>query len=472
MELKQYQVLDTVLAGWKMGCKFQKHPYLYYFLLRYFAHPLQFEKQVKWNGKFGIYLSPRFALLTAGGGLSSPEELKSSGHALKAMIESVSGALNAARNNKPVIWFDYTVPSVLIKAFEVESICTSMFAKIVNILEPYGTKVHLEAAENEGITSDMCSMTRIPIGAYILKQLPEPFALISTGHPCDSGRSSNQILDYISGKNVPVFSADTSYERDAHAIDNYTQSIWGMVRFLEKLLNKKMNWDKLRSLVEELNRFNHYLREVTELHRSVPSPGLGWISLEAIWPLRLFGVGSPHASEFAKELYQISKDRVTKKKGKQAKKEKIRVIITGPPVYFTDFYRWMEKEFGAYVVADYLVQTVHPEIDTSSEEAIIRGIAIDNINLGMTRQSHGPVELIIDDLEGIIDAYSADCIISFGNVACKHKNGVPEIFRAVCRKSGLPHLLMATDLFDERENSEEEIKKQISEFFKNSGLTK
>ncbi len=98
------------------------------------------------------------------------------------------------------------------------------------------------------------------------------------------------------------------------------------------------------------------------------------------------------------------------------------------------------------------------------------GGALDNMLLGMARQSHGPVELIADDLEGIIDAYSADCIISYGNIACKHKNGVPKIFKDICNKSGLPSLLMKTDLFDKRINSEEEIKQQISDFFIDSGL--
>jgi benzoyl-CoA reductase/2-hydroxyglutaryl-CoA dehydratase subunit BcrC/BadD/HgdB len=464
MPLKPYELLDTTLLIWKQSQTILKYPFLAYLGFRYIARPLFGGEETEKNKV------NRFALLQAGGGLSPPEELRAMRHSLQAQIASVGGATEAAKQNEPVVWFDWTAPSVLIKAFGVESICTSMFSKIPNFMGSDCTTDHLEAAENEGVSPDMCSMTRLPIGAYILNQLPEPHAFISTGHPCDSGRSSNQILNYLCGKDVPVFASDSPYDRGESGIAQYTRDVWEMVKFLEKHLGRPMDWDRLKALVDEMNLFNHYLKETAEMHRNVPSPGLGFASLTYTWPLRLFAPGAPEGTKYAKALYDISRDRIGKKSQKRAKKEKIRVIITGPPVIFTDFYRWMEKEFGAYVVADYLVQTVNPEIDTSSEEAMIRGIALDNMLLGMARQSHGPVELIADDLEGIIDAYSADCIISYGNIACKHKNGVPKIFKDICNKSGLPSLLMKTDLFDKRINSEEEIKQQISDFFIDSGL--
>jgi len=466
MELKPYELLDTTLMIWRQSETMLKYPFLAYLGFRYVARPIFNREETEKNS------INRFALLQAGWGLSPPEELRAIRYSLQAQLESVGGATEAAKQKAPVVWFDWTAPSVLIKAFGVESICTSMFSKIPNFLGSDCTIEHLEAAENEGVSSDMCSMTRLPIGAYILNQLPEPFAFISTGHPCDSGRSSNQILNYLCGRDVPVFATDSPYATGEAGVDQYTRDLWDMVRFLEKHLGKKMDWDRLKELVEEVNQFNHYLKETAEMHRNVPSPGLGFVSLIYTWPLRLFAPGSPEGTQYAKALYDISRERIGKKSRKQAKKEKIRVIITGPPVIFTDFYRWMEKEFGAYVVADYLVQTVNPEIDTSSEEAMIRGIAQDNMLLGMARQSHGPVELIAEDLESIIDAYAADCIISYGNIACKHKNGVPKIFKDICNKSGLPSLLMKTDLFDKRVNSEEEIKRQIRDFFIDNGLVK
>ncbi len=475
MDLKPNELLERALLIWEYGYKLTKNPRWAYFFLKYLApsiYNLSLNDFAANLLKDRIAAIDKFAYESMGQGMLSVEELKAVHHGLKAVIDSVGGTLEAAKRDEPVVWFDYTIPSVILDAFEVKGICTSMFSKAVNYAGSDYAVGHLEAAENAGITSEMCSMTRIPVGAYFLEQLPKPIAVLSTAHPCDSGRSASQLLDYLS--EAPTFTMDSPYDREEDSIGHYAENLWEMIRFLENHLGRKMNWDKLKESIGELNQFNHYLREVAELHRAIPSPGLGFITLELIWPIRLFAAGSASGTKVAELLYEISKKRVENKKERRTreKKEKVRVMLSGAPVYFVDTYLWMQKEFGAYVVADYLVQTTNPEIDTSSKDSMIKGLATDNLNLGMVRQSHGTVELIIEDIENLIDQYAPDCIIFCGNVHCKHKKSVPKIIKDTCKKSGIPTLNMQLDLFDKRANSEEEIKRQIKEFFISSGLVK
>ena len=461
MEAVSYDYLDNVVNIWRFGRKLTKHPYLAYFNIKYFAPPM-----IKLN--FFNRAELKFAFESIGQGLLSPQELKAMYYCLDALVESVGGVLAAARNNEPVVWFDYTVPSIILNAFGVASICTSMVSKTPNYLGADCLIEHFEAAENAGVSSEICSMTRLPLGAVLMNQMPKPVALLTTAQPCDSGRTVSQMLDYLA--DAPSFVIDSIYDKDEESIGHYSADIMAMIEFLEKILGRKLDWDKLKTHVEELNLFNYYLREVSQMHRAIPSPGLGFIFLESSWPLRLFASGYPSATKFGKTIYDIGKQRITKDLHKRKKEEKIRVMISGAPMYFMDIYLWMQKEFHAYVVADYLVQTANPEIDTSTRESMIRGLTIDNLHLGMLRQSHGPVEFIIEDIENLIDEYSPDCLIFCGNIHCKHKKSVPKIINDTCKKTGVPTLNMSLDLFDPRANSEDTIKKQIKDFFINNGL--
>lgn len=461
MEAVSYDYLDNVVNVWNLGRKLTRHPYLAYLNIKYVAPPL-----IKLN--FFNRAELKFAFESIGQGLLSPQELKAMHYCLDALVESVGAALEAAAKNEPVVWYDYTVPSIILNAFGAAGICTSMVSKTPSYLGLDCLVDHFEAAENAGVSSEICSMTRLPLGAVLMNQMPKPAALLTTAQPCDSGRTVSQMLDYLA--DAPSFTIDSIYDKDEESIAHYSANLFDMIQFLQKVLNRKLDWDRLKMFVDELNMFNYYLREVSQMHRAIPSPGLGFIFLESSWPLRLFAAGYPSATKFGETIYEIGKRRITKDVEKRKKKEKIRVMISGAPTYFMDIYQWMQKEFDAYVVADYLVQTANPEIDTSTRESLIRGIAIDNLHLGMLRQSHGPVEFIIEDIENLIDEYSPDCLIFCGNIHCKHKKSVPKIIKDTCRTSGVPTLNMSLDLFDPRVNSEEAIKKQIKDFFINNGL--
>ncbi len=456
MKQKQFELLEIAMKNMNMLYNLLQHPYIAYFLLRYIAHPLLFRKETDANKL------RRFGFKGIGGGLLTPEELNASKYGLKAMLDTLGGALESGKNNDPVVWFDWAAPTAIVKAFDTEIIVPSIFNVLSNNIGTDGSAFYTETAENEGISPDICSGNKIAIGAYLLNQLPKPSVIVGSSHPCDSNRSQSQILSFF--ENVPTFISDAAYARDEDALNKSAQSTWDLIRFLEKHLGKKINWDKLKSISEELNQFNYYFNEITEMHRAIPSPALA-VSLYPMYKMRQNVVGSPDATKMAEELYKIAKKRVSVKRKWRANKEKIRIIMVMPPLAFAELYKWMEKEFGAVVVSDYIGGSGYPEIDTSSEESIIKGITLENLHLGMTRQTHGTIEFTTDELERIIDEFSGDCLIYNSHIACKQNLAADKIIKDVCTKSGLPVLFMEVDIFDKRLVSEEEIKRQIKDFF-------
>ncbi len=458
--MKPFQILDSQIKGWKSIIKQLEHPYFSYFLMRFIAHPkLFYETDANKDNRYGF--------MKAGGGYATPRELIAQKYMIKAFLESAGEARTADLNNEPVIWFDWPAPVEILKAFNVAYFCQSFFMFASQSKGGRGVIEQIDACEDERITSDLCSMTRISFGAYLTEQIPRPSAIIGTAHPCDSARSVNQLYDYYTG--VPTFTLDTPYGRDEDSLNHYAENVWEMIRFLENHLGKKINWDKLKSVIEEVNKYNYYFREVTMMHRAIPSPGL--VLPEIIsWITNIFASGSKNLTAMAKIYYEISKRRIKKPNFLRARKEKIRVLICDTTVVFTELFSWMKKEFGAVVVGDYVGDRINPEIDTSTHESMVKGIAADKLYMGMIRQAHGPIEFTTEELTRNIENFSADCVIFNGHISCKFNSSSQKIIKDTCKKAGVPALFMEVDIYDQRVVPEKEMQRQIKEFFVTNGL--
>ena len=137
---------------------------------------------------------------------------------------------------------------------------------------------------------------------------------------------------------------------------------------------------------------------------------------------------------------------------------------------FSNIFPWLERRFGAVVVADLIARVQTVQIDISSEESMIRGLAKTHLYVSMAKQCRGPIEFFTEELERIIDEYSGDCLIFTRHNGCKHGWAGLKIIKDICKSSGLPVLFLSTDIFDKRNSPEEEIKKQIVNFFRSNGL--
>jgi len=192
-------------------------------------------------------------------------------------------------------------------------------------------------------------------------------------------------------------------------------------------------------------------------------------SLGVAWVTREISIRSSHALSLARELYFGVKKRYDAGAG-VVKNEKIRVLLWFPPIaFFTYLFKWMENEFGAVIVADFIGQVSTVQVDTSSKENMIEGLAKTQMNLAMGRQCHGPVEFITDEMEKFIDDYSVDCMIFTGHQGCKHGWAALKIIQDICKKRGLPVLYLGVDIMDQRILDEQGVRDEITGFFRSHG---
>jgi benzoyl-CoA reductase/2-hydroxyglutaryl-CoA dehydratase subunit BcrC/BadD/HgdB len=437
-----------------------KFPRFTNFIL-YILRPLYVPSRETWfNRKI------RYGFLTFGAGLLSTDAFRAFGNGAKAFLENFDEVIKADKENKPVVWVEWILNAEILAAFDVTAFCSAAMNIFANTESMSAPSLIIEEAENQGTPIEYCSAMKLNVGAYLLNQIPRPSLIIAGSHPCDTNVSVAQTMEYLTG--APSFIFDVPYWKDDDSFKYTEQQIWNQIACLEEHLGKKIDWDKLREMLENVNRFNFYLSEICEMHKAVPCPGT-MINLGYAWIVREVNLKSPYALKMAQGLYESVKKNYLAGKG-VIKNEKIRVLLWFPPIaFFTYIFKWMEHEFDAVIVADFIGQVSTVPIDTSTNETMIRDLARTQMHLAMGRQCHGPVEFITDEMEKFFDDYQIDCMIFTGHQGCKHGWAAAKIIQDICARREMPALYLTIDIMDQRCLDEQGVKNEITRFFKTQG---
>jgi len=388
--------------------------------------------------------------------------------ALQALKQYLENAFECAeKHERPLVWLEWCVSTDLILAFGAQPMCTEGLVAILLLLYPEANLSLIDIGEQAGVPVEYCSASKNAVGAAISQQLPPPDCIVTSSHPCDSIVSSYQSLEFLA--NVPTFRLDTPYWDDERSLDYYAGEIKSLISFLETNFGHKLDYDRLREVLTEVNVTNELIMEVNEMYRAKPCPG-SIFSTVLTWVARIIGLGSPHVTEVARRLHKVTQERVEAGVG-TVKNERIRVIWFDVPIAFYPVVTWMEETFGAVIVTDVVSYLNTPIIDTSTPESMRRGLAESYMNLAMARQFHGPVDYYLRDLDRICQEYGGDCFIFAGHAGCKHSWATTRILKEYMKKIEMPLLVLSSDIFDRRVTNENQIKAQIEEFFKSSGLT-
>ncbi len=408
----------------------------------------------------------RYGLLTVGGGLHSPDVLKAYGYGAKAIFDNFREVERSAASAKPIVWVEWILNAEMLEAFNVTSFCSAALNIFGNVDSMKTPSRMIEEAENQGTPVEYCSAMKMNIGAYLLNQIPHPALIIAGSHPCDTNVSVSQTIEFLTG--APSYIFDVPYWKDDESFAYTEKQIWNQITFLEKHLNRKIDWERLREMLERVNAFNFYLGEICEMHKAIPCPGT-MINLAFAWVVREINVRSHYAVKMAENMYRAVKKNYDRGRG-VIRNEKVRVLLWFPPVaFFTYLFKWMEHELGAVIVADFIGQVSTIQIDTSSRETMIRDLARTQTFEAMGRQCHGPVEFITDEMEKYIEDYQVDCMIFSGHQGCKHGWAALKIIQDICNERGLPVLYLNIDIMDQRLLDEKGVRDEIRLFFKTNG---
>ncbi|MGQ9571889.1 MAG: 2-hydroxyacyl-CoA dehydratase subunit D [Dehalococcoidia bacterium] len=369
--------------------------------------------------------------------------------------------MSAIEEGRKLVWQHLLMTPEIFRALDIETFNADSYSPQMAGLRKEGPAEFIDVAENAGVPIDTCSILKGEVGAILAGQMPTPSLFVTQSHPCDAMVAGLQMVQNLI--NVPTFCLDAPVWNDDRAIDYYAQQMKEMVTFLEEHTGQKLDHDRLREVVEESNRAMELRLAVNELKRAVPCPMsslFSWLAFQVYFA----SAGSPECTDFFRQLLDYMEQRAKAGTG-AVPEEKVRVIWGGPPLFFGDVGGWMERQWGAVMVAILWGYEGYHYIDTSSYDSMMRGLAQKLLDQIMAREFRGPFEYYLNDFLRIYEEFKGDCLIFPGSIACKSLQGTIGILKDACREMGIPMLVVGLDLFDERVTPEDAIKAQIEQFF-------
>ncbi|MFC1856600.1 2-hydroxyacyl-CoA dehydratase subunit D [Thermodesulfobacteriota bacterium] len=340
------------------------------------------------------------------------------------------------------------------------------------------SKRFIEAAERRGYSHDVCSYYKTVFG-YLLEGLdipevagidwPKPDLLLGSRSVCVVHPLGIRMLQrYLK---VPAFVADTplihprmDQHRNPqkrfsehstigvhykHAIeDHYIEYVKGQIRslikFLEEVSGKKLDYDRLREAVELSSKASELFLEIQDMRRNVPCP----VGAEDIMPLiapSFYWAGTQRAVKIYEEARNEVKENAAQGKGAIAD-ERHRLYFEGiPPWYHLGLFNYL-AEYGAVSVAEtYPFEFVHvmdPDRDP-----------IDNLADKALRYLYNmPDQERLDVILNSIDAYHIDGAVMWNSICCKIHTGFTGMMSYDLQKEfNIPTLVLDADQADPRD---------------------
>lgn len=301
---------------------------------------------------------------------------------IRAIVDQrYKDGLEAVKAGKPVAWSMYTwwEADPILNAMDIEPIYPENHGTVcasTGIAQSY-----LDRSDIEGFPNYLCGYLRSCFGytAKMVKDLrgeipseapiggmPKPMLLVCSNIFCDARFKAFQALGRYLDAPVWVLEVpfpgvkesmmEGAYER---VISFIVEQLREFITFLERLLGKKMDWDKLDEVVhvtEELCRAWH---KVNELRKAIPCPMHSrdfWSAMTGCVPL------APNLKEMIglyRNMYEEVKGRVDNHIG-AVSEEKYRLLFTEIPPWFNlRFFDKLAERGWNFVIESW---SYHPPI--------------------------------------------------------------------------------------------------------------
>jgi hypothetical protein len=361
-----------------------------------------------------------------------------------------------------VAWQQLCVFPELFHAMDIVNICPEELPKYAGFHDWEATCRVLDMGK-QWIPEYLCSLNKYMVAALLAGIVPAPDLIVHASQPCDSGQGTYPSIATYLG--VPMFSFDIPYWDDERTYDYLADQVASLVEFLEKTTGRKLDYDRLRQVMEYSNQAQAYINAIYELRKAIPCPIGGRLSqyMSQAWRELM---GNPGLVDYYRGIYEAAKDKVDKGQG-YLPQEKIRLgyIYLQHGIY-GDLVDWMGDEHGANVVIDYMTpRNINLFEDLSSPRQIFKALARKLAAMPMGWQSRGPANYFIDGTVNVCRDFKVDAGIFAGHVGCKQTWAMAALVRdRLYDELAIPVLMFDIDLWDPRVVTKEEVREKLDTF--------
>ena len=305
-------------------------------------------------------------------------------------------SLEAMQKGKPTAWSmgTWLQGDPILAAMDVEIVFPENYG---TVCAATGAAEHfLKKADEEGFPTYMCGYARNCLGyAATMKDLggqipsnapmggmPKPVLLLGAGTACDARFKWFQALGrYL---DTPVWVLEMPHPdageslkggADKHYIDFIVKELREFVSFLERLLGKKMDWDKLDEITHYAEKIQLVWHEVNELRKATPCPMHSrdfWTCMQGA--SFLSGGDLRQILELYQKLYDEVKHRVDNKAGAIAEEKFRLAFFELPPWHSLGFFDELAKRGWNFVIESWSYHPFEP-IDLSGVKDPLERIA-------------------------------------------------------------------------------------------------
>ncbi len=391
------------------------------------------------------------------------------GHLLAAVIRNnielytnIADAM--ADKNRKVALFEFGLVPQIFFSFDCAPLCLEFFPSFFTRTNMSVVYEFLDAAEEAGVPTDVCSTDLFILGAALRDELPENSFFVTSSSPCDGTRIAYPILHKI--LDCPMLFLDAPFRYDGDAIRYYARQLQDeLIPFMEHTTGRKFDADRFCEVIHESNKAYELLVDLHDTFTVKPAPHPALLRLMPFGSF-IMGAGHPSLTETMRILSEDAARRVREGRTQGPFKEKHRVLwVHVPPTYDFELFAWMEEQFGAMVVSNSLSSTTVLEpIDATSMESMFEGIAWQGLDMTMSLMRFDTGKLINFSLDAYAH-YKCDCMIVTQHVGCKSICGARGVLAKVCRKKDIPVLFLEFDYNDDRVLPPQLMRNQIEEFF-------
>ncbi len=300
---------------------------------------------------------------------------------LRALVDGMyEKAVAASEEGKPTAWcmVNWWLGDVALRAMDVACVYPEDYGAVC---AAFGVApAHLARADSDGFPTHMCGYARNCIGyASIMKDLggippeapmsgmPRPTLLLGSGYFCDTRYKWFQALGrYL---DAPVWVLDMPHPgviesriegTHEHNIKFLVEELKGFIGFLEDVLGRKMDWDKLEELIDAVIEMNREWYRVNELRKAKPCPMHSrdfWSSM----PASLYTAGDPReTTALYKAMYDEVKSLAENHIG-AIPEEKYRLAFAElPPWHSLGFFNQLAERGWNFVVESWAYHPPKP----------------------------------------------------------------------------------------------------------------
>jgi benzoyl-CoA reductase/2-hydroxyglutaryl-CoA dehydratase subunit BcrC/BadD/HgdB len=370
-------------------------------------------------------------------------------------------------------------------AMDITPICLELLSVMMTFIYKRGTTEFLDYCNEVGYTETSCSSQRGSLGAYLAGVGAEiDFVVTDTPGVCDTNANAFSFAAAYLEK--PFFSLDMPPVLAEKRSDTYHREDYkALIKFLEKQTGKKLDPDRLRETLREIEKQDEIIAELEDLGRIVPNPLPVAFNL-IMYSSRFLFAGMPGCTEVLESLLKVGIENAKKNiSGLISGVEKIRSYFCYIDHYTQNLRLWqMLEELGISYNGNILSRSWTPlsphvkefnldravyKIDTTDMNTMIDSIAFLNSRMPMIKSIRGPYDapdMWLQDTLALARMYKSDFIVYNGTPGCRNTWGMVKLFARDTEKAGIPTYIMYADAFDDRVESWEATRERFEEFLK------